>query len=85
MTTVFAGVQNAELKTADGVKADSDAAQFGAAFSTGYAFMLSDSFAIEPRAGLSYTRIGWDDIRDRYGKTANYDTASQFELEAGIK
>jgi len=25
------------------------------------------------------------DIRDRYGKTANYDTASQFELEAGIK
>ena len=37
------------------------------------------------RAGLSYTRIGWDDIRDRYGKTANYDTASQFELEAGIK
>lgn len=85
MTTVFAGVQNADLKTADGVKADSDAAQFGAAFSTGYAFMLSDSFAIEPRAGLSYTRIGWDDIRDRYGKTANYDTASQFELEAGIK
>lgn len=85
MTTVFAGVQNADLKTADGVKADSDAAQFGAAFSTGYAFMLSDSFAIEPRAGLSYTRIGWDDIRDRYGKTASYDTASQFELEAGIK
>ena len=85
MTTVFAGVQNADLKTADGVKADSDAAQFGATFSTGYAFMLSDSFAIEPRAGLSYTRIGWDDIRDHYGKTANYDTASQFELEAGIK
>lgn len=59
MTTVFAGVQNADLKTADGVKADSDAAQFGAAFSTGYAFMLSDSFAIEPRRTKLYPhRLG---------------------------
>lgn len=85
MATVFGGIQKADLKTDDGVKADSDAVQFGAAFNAGYAFMISDSFAIEPRAGINYTRISWDDIHDRYGKTAKFDNASQFELEAGVK
>lgn len=85
MATVFGGIQKADLKTDDGVKADSDAVQLGAAFNTGYAFMISDSFAIEPRAGVTYTRISWDDIHDRYGKTAKFDNASQFELEAGVK
>ncbi len=85
MATVFGGIQKADLKTDDGVKTDSDAVQLGAALNAGYAFMLSDSFAIEPRAGINYTRITWDDIHDRYGKTAKFDNASQFELEAGIK
>ncbi len=85
MATVFGGIQKADLKTDDGVKTDSDAVQLGAALNAGYAFMLSDSFAIEPRAGINYTQITWDDIHDRYGKTAKFDNASQFELEAGIK
>ncbi len=84
MATVFGGIQKADLKTSDGIKADSDATELGAALRGGYSFKLSDTLVLEPQIGAAYTMIDWDDINDGY-KNARYGAASLWELEAGVK
>lgn len=83
--TVFGGIQKAELKTVDGIKEKPDATEMGAALSGGYGIALPRRWLLEPQASVSYTRIAWDDFRDQYGKNVNFDEASQWELEAGVK
>ncbi len=84
MATVFGGIQKGDLKTSDGIKADSDATELGAALRGGYSFKLSDTLVLEPQVGAAYTMIDWDDINDGY-KNARYGAASLWELEAGVK
>lgn len=83
--TVFGGIQKAELKTADGIKEKPDATEIGAVLTGGYGIALPRRWLLEPQASVSYTRIAWDDFRDQYGKNVNFDKASQWELEAGVK
>lgn len=84
MATVFSGVQKADIKTADGIKADSDAFEFGAAFSGGYSVKLSDNYVLEPQVGVSYTMINWSSINDGT-KHARFGASSMWKLEAGLK
>jgi len=85
MATVFGGMQKADIKTADGIKSDTDATQFGAAVSAGYGIVLPSNWTMEPQVGVSYTQIEWDDINDVSLGRVGFDTASQVELEAGVK
>ena len=84
--TAFGGIQKADLKTDDGaVRTDTDGHQFGAAADAGYVFALSKTVTLEPSVGIFYTMTDYDDIRDRVGNTARFDTVNYAEAEAGIK
>ena len=83
--SVYGGIQRAEIKTDDGVKAKADGWQMGASIETGYVHQINKQWFIEPSVGVSYTQVNFDDVKDDYGKTAKYDTISHTELEAGAK
>lgn len=83
--TLYGGVQQADIKTDDGVKADTDGTQLGGSIGTGYLFNLSDTLKLEPSLNLSHTQIDFDDVKDRFGKTAKYKTIRQTEIELGAK
>lgn len=83
--TVYGGVQQADIKTDDGVKADTDGTQIGASLESGYLFNLSDTLKLEPSFSVFYTQVDFDDVKDKYGKIAKYDTIRQTEIELGAK
>ncbi len=83
--TLYGGVQKADIKTDDGIKADTDGTQLGASAETGYIFNLSDTLKLEPSLGVFYTQVDFDNVKDRVGKTAQYDTVRQTEIELGVK
>ena len=83
--TLYGGLQKADIQTADGVKSDTDGVQLGASVETGWLFNLSDSLKLEPGLGIFYTQIDFDDVSDAYGKSAEYDTIRQTEIELGVK
>lgn len=86
MSTVFGGIQKADVKTDDGtIKTDTDADQFGGSLETGYVYGLGKTLTLEPSLGISYAHINYGDIHDRAGTTAAYDNLNYFEAEAGIK
>lgn len=86
MSTVFGGIQKADVKTDDGtIKTDTDADQFGGNLETGYVYGLGKTLTLEPSLGISYAHINYGDIHDRAGTTAAYDNLNYFEAEAGIK
>ena len=85
MGQVFFGKQDVEISTDDGVKADTDGFEFGAGLEAGLVFNPVKSLTIEPTVGMIYTQIDYDDISDGYGKSANYSTVNNLELEAGVK
>lgn len=82
---LFGGMQSADIQTDDGVKADSDGWLWGGALRAGYAFDFGKGFEIEPLAGVSYTDLKFDDVKDNVGKTAVYDNAQQIEAEAAVR
>ena len=83
--TVYGGVQKADIKTDDGMKADTDGTEFGASLEGGYDFVLADGLYLTPELGVFYTQVNYDDVKDNMGKTAQYDDLRQIELEAGVK
>lgn len=83
--TLYGGIQNADIKTDDGVKSDTDGIELGGSIESGYLFNLSDTLKLEPSIGIVYTQIDFDDIKDNYGKSASFDTIRQTELSAGVK
>jgi len=83
--TLYGGIQQADIKTKDGVKASSDGKQFGGSAEVGYTGAIKQDLHIEPSLGIFYTQVAFDDINDDFGKTARYGTISQIELEAGVK
>ena len=85
MGTIFGGIQQADIKTADGIKANTDAVEFGARISSGKAYNLRPGFTVEPGLSASYTQIAYDKIRDDYGKEAHFGNTAEIELEAGVK
>ncbi len=82
---VYGGIQQADVKSDDGVGGDSDGAELSGSLEVGYLYDISDSLKLEPGIGIAYTQVDFDDLRDSYGKTASYGTFRQTELTAGIK
>ena len=83
--TVYGGMQNAEIKTDDGVSADTDGIEFGGSIEAGYSYALTGTLSATPSLGVFYSQISYDDATDSVGKTVNYNDLKQVELEAGIK
>ncbi len=83
--TLYGGVQEADIKTDDGMKSDTDGVEFGASAEVGYDYALTDSVTLTPELGVFYTQVNYDDASDNVGKSASYDDARQIELEAGVK
>ena len=83
--TLYGGIQEADIKTDDGVKSDTDGVEFGASVEAGYDYALTDSVTLTPELGVFYTQVNYDDAKDNVGKSASYDDARQIELEAGVK
>ena len=83
--TLYAGIQEADIKTDDGMKSDTDGVEFGASAEVGYDYALTDSVTLTPELGVFYTQVNYDDAEDNMGKSASYDDARQIELEAGVK
>ena len=83
--TLYGGIQEADIKTDDGMKSDTDGVEFGASAEVGYDYALTDSVTLTPELGVFYTQVNYDDATDSVGKSASYDDARQIELEAGVK
>ncbi len=83
--TVYGGMQEAEIKTDDGVSADTDGIEFGGSVEGGYNYALSRTLSVTPSLGVFYSQINYDDATDSAGKTVEYNDLKQVELEAGAK
>ncbi len=83
--TVYGGMQNAEIKTDDGVSADTDGIEFGGSLESGYNYALTRKLSVTPSLGVFYSQISYDDATDNVGKTVEYNDLKQVELEAGAK
>ena len=83
--TLYGGTQQADIKTDDGVKSDTDGVEFGASLEAGYDYNLTDTVYLTPSLGVFYTQVNYDDATDSVGKKAEYNDLKQIELEAGVK
>ena len=83
--TLYGGIQQADIKTDDGVKSDTDGGEFGASLEAGYDYNLTDTLYLTPSLGIFYTQVNYDDATDSVGKKAEYNDLRQVELEAGVK
>jgi outer membrane autotransporter protein len=83
--TLYGGTQQADIKTDDGVKSDTDGVEFGASLAAGYDYNLTDTVYLTPSLGVFYTQVNYDDATDSVGKKAEYNDLRQIELEAGVK
>ena len=83
--TLYGGIQQADIKTDDGIKSDTDGVEFGASLEAGYDYNLTDTVYLTPSLGVFYTQVNYDDATDSVGKKAEYNDLKQIELEAGIK
>ena len=85
LATVYGGIQQADVKTKDDVTFDTDATEFGVALGAGYVYNVNYSFNIEPSAIINFTSISYDEAKDIYGKTAEFDTLTSLEADLGVK
>ena len=83
--TLYGGIQQADIKTDDGIKSDTDGVEFGASLEAGYDYNLTDTVYLTPSLGVFYTQVNYDDATDSVGKKAEYNDLRQIELEAGVK
>jgi len=83
--TLYGGIQQADIKTDDGIKSDTDGVEFGASLEAGYDYNLTDTVYLTPSLGVFYTQVNYDDATDSVGKKAEYNDPKQIELEAGVK
>lgn len=85
MGDVFAGRQNVDLKTKDGVSAETDVNELGFGIRGEKAYSLKDNLALMPFGEMTYHYFDIDSMKDAYGKKALYDDLHFVELEAGVK
>ena len=83
--TLYGGIQQADIKTDDGMKTDTDGIEFGGSVEAGYDYALTDTVYLTPSLGAFYTQVNYDDATDSAGKRAKYSDLRQIELEAGVK
>ena len=51
----------------------------------GVAFEMQENLVLEPSVRVLYNLINYDNMSDKYGKTARFDDVQNLELEAGVK
>ncbi len=85
LATVYGGIQEADIKTKDNVTSDTDATEYGLSLAAGYVYNVNYSFNIEPSAIINITSISYDDAKDIYGKSAEFDTLTSLEADLGVK
>ncbi|MBQ8870690.1 MAG: autotransporter outer membrane beta-barrel domain-containing protein, partial [Alphaproteobacteria bacterium] len=83
--TLFGGIQQAELETADGFKADTDGVEYGASLELGYKYALTKNLYLQPSVSVTYDQVSYDDAKDNVGKKYEYEDIKQVELELGAK
>ena len=84
--TVYGGVQQADLKTDDGMsKFDSDGVELGAGLEAGHSFALNKSLTLDPSLSVYYTQISFDKAHDNVGKSYKWDDIKHVEAEAAVK
>ena len=85
LSTVYGGIQQADMTTDDNVSSDTTGIQFGANIEAGMVFEPQKRLTVEPSIRLGYNFIKYDNMSDEYGKTAKFDNIHNIETEAGIK
>ncbi len=84
-SSVYGGYLDVNLRTGDGVKADTDGYMFGSRFAAGYSMIFAPGWTFSPIAALSYSFLHYDDFSDNAGKKVRYDDLSVVELELGAR
>ena len=86
LATVFAGMQDIQMKTDDGIAhASTDVMQYGAGLEVGRQFYLPYAWIVEPSLGLYYTALDLDEFTDNVGKTVAFDFMHYIEAELGLR
>ena len=85
MSQIFAGYQDVDFSSDDGVSSSTDGFEFGASVEAGVVFTPAKHLTLEPIARVSYVQINYDDASDAYGKNATYGDVRNIEFEAGVK
>ena len=82
---VYGGTQSADVKADNDVSASIDGINIGAQAEIGYDIRTSKRSVLTPSIKATYDYIKFDDAKDSTGKTVEFDTIHDIELEAGIK
>ena len=82
---VYGGTQSADVKADNDVSASIDGINIGAQAEIGYDIRTSKRSVLTPSIKATYDYIKFDDAEDSTGKTVEFDTIHDIELEAGIK
>lgn len=82
---VYGGTQSADVKADNDVSASVDGINIGAQAEIGYDIRTSKRSVLTPSIKATYDYIKFDDAKDSTGKTVEFDTIHDIELEAGIK
>ncbi|MDO4184033.1 MAG: autotransporter outer membrane beta-barrel domain-containing protein [Rhodospirillales bacterium] len=84
--TIYGGIQQADVKTDDGIaKFDTDGIEFGASIEVGRTIELAHDLTLDPSVGLYYTQVNFDDADDNVGKHYEWDDIKHLEAELGAK
>ena len=81
----YGGIQNAELRSDDGVRSDTEGKEFGGGIEAGLIVRATDTIRIEPSLSVRYSTIDYEEASDNYGKETDYGVQSRTEIEAGVK
>lgn len=82
---LFGGLQKADIKTNDGVRANTNGTQYGGAFEIGEVFNVTYNTLLEPSFRIYHTQIKFGNVYDAYGKVGKYQTLAYTELELGAR
>ncbi len=82
---IYGGIQNAELRSDDGVKSETDGKEFGGGIEAGIILRPTAGTRLEPSLSVRYSNVDYDAAADNYGKEVEYGVQSRTELEVGIK
>lgn len=85
VTAAYGGIQKADMRSDDGVKAESDAKEYGITLDVAYIWETVKGITLEPEMQVSWTMLDYDDIKDNAGKKYKMETAQRVEAEAGLK
>ncbi len=84
--TLYGGVQQADVKTDDGIaKFSTDGVEFGASIEIGRTIPLANDLLLDPSVGIYYTQVNFDDADDNVGKHYEWEDIKHLEAELGAK